>query len=569
MTKKKPPITARLNRLKFFLSLATLFLGIILLHLQVFKKQTFLTFSKKNFLRKRALLSRRGAITDRNGILLATDRPINSLIWKGQGQKKLTKADIQLLSFIKKHEQAILPTEKQITTAERYKKEITLIDDISFTTLSKILEQYGDNNHLHFHTKTMRYYPEKECACHTVGSFRQSMHSSSTKALMGIEKLFEEQLKGVPGKEELVVDSLGRCIEQKTLSTALHGTTIKTTIDIFPQKIAENILKNFHAGTIIVMDPEQGDLIVLASSPTFDPNLFTQPISPEQWQNYINKKPFINRALGSCYPPASLFKLVTAAAALEEKIITPETMWNCTGSTRFGTAVFHCNRRYGHGPLLLDEGIAYSCNIPFYEIGKKITIETLARYAESFGFGKATGILLPERTGLVPTAQWKEKIVGKRWQKGETVLVSIGQSYSLVTPLQTVRFIAALGSGRLVRPRILLQEDVQYTPLSICQETRNALLSGMKKSVEKGTARLLKTLPNVEIYGKTGTAQVCSRSKKLSDSQETSFQNHGWFVGYIIPTNEKPFVLMVFLEHAGSARVAVQTAKKFLTEWKL
>ncbi len=568
MRKNKDILYNRFLWLRWSLVGATAALAGILLYLQIYQTELFASYSKKNFLRQRKLASRRGAITDRNGVLLATDRPITALFWQGKGAKKFSPEQISTITFLRNKNPKHFPSDKELAIIERYKKKILLIDELSFETLAQILEQCGNHKNLVLETRTIRFYPEQSCACHIIGSFRQTAQTATSQALMGIEKIFEEQLRGEPGQEELIVDSLGRCIQQKTLIQALNGTQIKTTISITPQKIAEKLLSQFRAGTIIAMDPEQGDLIVLASHPRFDPNLFTQPISPEQWQTYLQEKPFINRALGSCYPPASLFKLVTAAAALEEKIITADSEWNCTGATKFGNAVFHCNKRYGHGKLSLTQSIAQSCNIPFYEIGKEISIDLLAQYAESFGFGHPTGIILPERTGLVPTASWKERIVGQRWQKGETVLVSIGQSYSLVTPLQTVRFVGALGTGRLVRPRILLQEDIEYTPLPIGHETRDCILHGMRQSVETGTARLLKKLPDIEIFGKTGTAQVCSRTKRGEDENEESFKNHGWFVGYIKPNNARPFVVMVFLEHVGSARIAVQTAKSFLQMWQ-
>ncbi|HAU30495.1 MAG: Penicillin-binding protein 2 [candidate division TM6 bacterium GW2011_GWF2_43_17] len=568
MNKRIDILYSRFLLLRWFLVGSTVFLTSILLYLQIYQATLFATYSKKNFLRERILASRRGAITDRNGVLLATDRPITALYWQGTGLKKLSTEQLAIVNFLRKYSANPLPTDKELGVTERYKKKLLLIDELTFEILAQILEQCGNHKNLLLETRTIRYYPEESCACHIIGSFRQTAQAPTSQALMGIEKIFEEQLRGQPGKEELIVDSLGRCIQQKTLFQALNGTQVKTTISIIPQKNAEKLLEKFRAGTIIVMDPDQGDLIVLASHPTFDPNLFTQPISPKQWQAYLSEKPFINRALGSCYPPASLFKLVTAAAALEERIITPHSEWTCTGATKFGNAVFHCNKRYGHGKISLTQSIAQSCNIPFYEIGKEIPIDLLAKYAESFGFGRPTGIILPERTGLVPTARWKEQIVGQRWQRGETVLVSIGQSYSLVTPLQTVRFVGSLGTGRLVRPRILLQEDAEFAPLPITQETRDCILGGMRQSVETGTARLLKKLPHVEIFGKTGTAQVCSRKKRADDENEETYKNHGWFVGYIKPEDSRPFVLMVFLEHVGSARVAVQTARDFLQLWQ-
>ncbi len=542
-------------------------IGGMLWYLQLYQAALFTQVSQNNYMRKRTLSCRRGAITDRNGILIATDRPIIALYWQGCGCKKLSEQHQKLLAHIQAESNQKLPIARTITQAEQYQQKLLLVDNISFEALARIMEYNNADEHLIIETRPLRYYPHQETACHLIGCFRQTPQTTIPEALMGLEKILEEDLRGNPGLEEIIVDSRGRCITKNIRFQALNGTKITTTIDLLAQNIAEKLLAPFRAGTIIVMDPEQGDLLVLASHPSFDPNIFTSTISPETWNNYLATKPFINRAIASCYPPASLFKLITAAAALEEGIITPDTEWNCTGKIVCGDTEFHCNKRYGHGKLQIIDGIAHSCNIPFYEIGKTISIDLFADYARSFGFGKPTGILLPERTGLIPTSEWKKTTTGQRWQRGETMLVAIGQSYSLVTPLQTVCFIGALGSGRLVRPKILCNENTNITPLAISNETRNILLQGMQKGIEQGTSRLLKRLKNCTIYGKTGTAQVCSKKTSGENQEEEAYKNHGWFAGYIVPHNQKPFVLMVFLENIGTSSIAVQTAYKFLHHW--
>lgn len=257
--------------------------------------------------------------------------------------------------------------------------------------------------------------------------------------------------------------------------------------------------------------------------------------------------------------------MVTVSAAIENNIIPVESLWECNGYTMFCNRKYWCHRHYGHGHLTTRQALAQSCNILFFEIGKKISINLLANYAHRFGLGQPTDILFPEKTGLVPTTEWKEQVKGERWWTGETLSATIGQSFLLVSPIQIARMIASIFTGYLVKPRILSNEEIEMQPLAIEPETRSFLKDSMKKVVTKGTGRRVNTIKDIEIFAKTSTAQTSDKKKRHLGNQ---YLEHGWFVAYVKYKNARPFTLVILIEHAGASRVPTLVAKNFLIEYK-
>ena len=216
--------------------------------------------------------------------------------------------------------------------------------------------------------------------------------------------------------------SLGRHLAQRELKKALAGKDITTTLDIEIQQMVELILPEDVVGTCIIMDPIDGSLLALVSRPHFDPTVFLGSLEQDEWASLQDKKPFLNRAFNACYPPGSIFKLVTISAALEHKLIKSDSHWFCPGYVEFAQRRYWCSNKHGHGDLNTEQALAHSCNIPFFEIGKKISIDTLADYAHRFGLGQKTNIGFTEKEGLIPTSAWKKRVKGERWWPGETLL---------------------------------------------------------------------------------------------------------------------------------------------------
>jgi len=313
------------------------------------------------------------------------------------------------------------------------------------------------------------------------------------------------------------------------------------------------------------MDPQNGATRVLLSRPSFNPEMFLGHMSNQTWQSLQQTHFFINRACQACYPPASLFKLVTVAAALEQNIVSPHTVRVCPGYYLFHKRPYHCNLKTGHGLINIKQSLAQSCNIIFFEIGKKIAIDTLADYAHRFGLGIPTGIILPEKPGLIPSTRWKRTYKGERWRQGETLSVAIGQSFLLVTPLQIARMLASIAHGYLVRPRILIDEAVEKRPLHIQESTRHFLKKCMKAAIKYGTGKRVHDIPDLCIYGKTGTAQVTSL-EKTNTTQES--RSHGWFGANFSYKDQPPLTLVIIVEHAGGSRKPTLIAKKFLSDYR-
>lgn len=536
-----------------------------LIYLQLILYRYYEQKSRRNYTRFEHMPATRGEILDVNGIRIATNRPHPALYWQGTGQRKLNEKQHSLLTNLTQDITDFVCTQKMLTAITRAERtnELLLLYRASAEkgmAISLIEERYGTNPNLRIIYKPERYYPYGKTACHIIGYLQKNGQTSIGR--MGLEKKLDQMLSGNTGIYIKTINCYGKKISRYQSLPNIDGTAIKTTLDLHIQQIAERVFCEPHTGSLIIMDPFDGSIKALVSLPGFDPNIFAEPLDAITWQKMQDKRPFLNKATLCSYAPGSLFKLISAAAALEEKIIAPDEHFCCNGSFAFYERNYHCNRSRGHGKLLFSQAIAHSCNIPFYEIGTKLSIDTLADYAHRFGLGEPTGFLLGEKEGLIPTTVWKRKTKGENWWPGETLSALIGQSYLSVTPLQIACMIGAIFTGQLVRPRILSDTPMSTRPLDLLPETRNFLQNAMRSAVTQGTARDLSSLCNMTLYAKTGTAQVAALQKTNNLSTHKA---HGWAAIYVAKKDELPFVMVVLVEHAGSSRVATNIAKAFLT----
>lgn len=510
--------------------------------------------------------SPRGNILDRNNRFLATNRPTIDLYWQGSGKNSLTIEqqktlqkieDILAISITDNHDLI-----RTITTAEKRQKPVELARNITFDHMCKIEEQCFNNTNILLRNSFKRYYPYHSYASHIVGYLGNFDFKIVGK--MGLEQLFENMLQGEQGIILNTINSLGRHLNQQEIKRSLAGNNIKITLDVDLQQILEEVFPQEYSGTFIVMDSIDGDILGVVSRPNFDPALFLEHMKQESWQMLQEKQLFLNRAFNATYPPGSIFKLITTSAALEHNIIQQDATWRCDGHVSFANRQYHCNKRDGHGHLSLHSGLVKSCNAMFFEIGKQISIDVLADYAHRFGLGKPTRVIFPEKSGLVPSMDWKLQTKGERWWPGETLSAAIGQSYLLVTPIQIARMISSIFTGYLVTPRILVNEPIIKEPLNIQESTRTFLQEAMRYVVEDGTGKGAK-IKDIELYAKTSTAQTSAYNKRCLGS---IYLEHGWFVAYLKYKDYKPLTLVILVEHAGTARVATNIAKKFLVKYK-
>lgn len=540
-----------------------------LLYLQVYHHRRLDKISQKNFTRIKNIEPLRGNILDSKGNLLATNRPITQIDWIGTGTGKLTTSQRAMLqkieAILQKYNYPIIAPLSKINRAEKFGTIVRLGYDLNIQALSEISEQCADSENISISTSFKRFYPNKNLACHILG-YLGDLDSTHTQSAgkMGLELIFEESLKGKHGSTTNIINSFGKNLHRTPLTSSQSGRNLVVTLDISLQELAELTMPDDLAGTFILLDPQNGAIKALVSKPGFDPSIFLKPISTEEWKQLQTNRPFINRAFNASYPPASIFKLVTISAALENDIITPESTFQCHGYTNFKGRKYYCNNRWGHGKLTIKENLVHSCNIACYEIAKKISIDTIADYAYRFGLGVKTNIMFPESSGIVPSNEWKRVVKGEPWWKGETLSAAIGQSFLLATPIQIACMIGSIFQGYLVKPRILQETEVITTPLDVKQSTLDILQDSMKSAIVSGSAKNLNRLKNIIVYAKTGTAQTKSR---VLDTKEKQDNCHAWFASYFYYQDNDPLVMIILLENAGSSAVATSVAQKFLSRY--
>lgn len=539
-------------------------IAVRLVYLQVLQRQRLTVQSINNCTRRRSIQLPRGNIVDCHGKLIATNRPVINLYWRGTGNRQFTAAQEELLHQLEqltgKNFAALRPS---LQRAERLAGHIYVAQDIPFSVLTKVIELTGNHPNILIKSHFERFYPYGHLASHVIGYLGKCDLDLIGK--MGVEKLSHQELKGIEGVQQALINAVGKELAASIIQKGETGKTIQTTLDLDLQQLAEANFNAEFSGTLVIMDPTNGAIRAMLSRPSFDPTMFLNPIDQTEWASLQQGRPFVNRAVTACYPPASLFKIVTLSAGLELGIINENTTTFCPGHVVFAQRRYHCSKQQGHGTLTLKEALAHSCNIIFFEIAKRISIDTLADYAGRYGLGKPSGIALEEKTGLVPSSAWKLRVKGERWWPGETLSAVIGQSYTLATPMQLLRMYCGLYTGFLPKPRLLEQEEIVREPVNVQESVRHFLLKGMKAAIEYGTGVRIRQVKDITVYAKTGTAQTSDLAKRELGKQ---FVEHAWLVALFQYREEQPLAMIILMEHAGKSSYASQVAKQFLIAYK-
>lgn len=383
------------------------------------------------------------------------------------------------------------------------------------------------------------------------------------------------------------VDSRGRVILEMDGLDPEPGHSVRLTIDSRLQALAMSLLDN-RAGAIVVMDPRNFEILALASNPTFRLSDFSGGINAGRWRALNDDRftPLVNRAISGRYPPGSTFKMVVALAALAEGVITPETTFDCLGSLKLGDSTFNCHNRFGHGKVDLHKSLMYSCDVYYYEVGRRLGIDRLARLARDFfGVGRPTGLdLVGEIGGVMPDTEWKKRVTGRRWMPGETLPAAIGQGAVNTTPLQVAQYTAVVANGgSLYRPRLVKDlvdiegrlvrsvEPELVSKIDLAPRFLKAVQDGLEAVVASpaGTGRRA-ALPGLRISGKTGTSQVVS-NRFFQNYSATRvpyrLRDHAWFTGYA-PSNAPEVVVTVLLENTGGGGAfAAPVARQMLAAY--
>jgi penicillin-binding protein 2 len=547
-------------------------------YLQIIKGEDFRILSEKNAVRLTGIKAPRGLILDRNRKLLVDNRPSFNLkiMIEDAGDLKETMGKVS--NFMEMPFEDLM---KKISDAGQgaFYKPVGLQEDISRDHLAIIEAHKFDLPGVFIDIEPTRHYIHHKTASHLLGYLGEVNndellsgkypHVKSGDAIgrYGVEKSFETYLQGKRGGRQIEVDANGRTINVLKTVEPVTGLDLKLTIDLDLQHIAEKMLEGKH-GAVVALDPNTGDVLVMASAPSFDQNDFVGGINSKKWQALMTDrgKPMTNKAIQGEYPPASTYKILTAMAALEEKVIDLHTTTFCPGFFKFGNRAYRCWNKNGHGNVSVIESISQSCDVFYYQAGDKVGVDALAKYAMASGLGKKTGIMLEgEKKGLIPTSSWKKQRFNEPWHRGETLSIAIGQGYDLVTPLQMAVFTAAVGNGgTLYKPRIVSTIEgsqgniIKEIPIEVSgklpagSKTLGILQKGLLDVVEtdRGTAKRIR-LKHVKIAGKTGTAQVFS--VKSGDNLKTEhldfyLRDHAWFVCYA-PAENPVIAVSVLIEH--------------------
>jgi penicillin-binding protein 2 len=571
------PIIRRANGILFLVKIIFIFLILSFWKVQILDHEKYWQKSEANRIREIALPSQRGLILDRNGKILADNRGSFKVSIIRENCKDLDKSCRRVARLLKIDEGVLKERIKKYESLPLF-KPIVVKENLSLEEVIRIEARKLEFPELILQTEPKRFYPFGNLAAHVIGYIQELSPQDIENGLYekkrlgdlvgrtGVEKEFEPVLAGRDGKLLEVVDSLGRARGEVSKQEPGKGKDLTLTLDFDLQKKAEELLEG-KEGAIIVLDPRTGEILALASYPTYDPNRFINRFTSEEWIGIVNSPvfPLENRAIRGLYSPGSVFKLTMALGALDLGLINDRTSFFCSGTIRIYGQTFSCWAKSGHGSMNLYNGIRNSCNIFFYQLGKMMDIEKISYYAEMLGFGKKTGIdLIGEKEGLVPNSVWKEKVKNEPWQPGETISVSIGQGPLLVTPIQIAAQTALIANrGQSIKPYLVKSGsqqkegsmsqalDSESDRVKIDPSNFEKVIRGMWEGVNnEGTGRAAK-VDQFDVCGKTGSTQLMSQ-EKIDKIRELGkeIKTHSWFTGFA-PKDHPEVVVTVLVEYGG------------------
>lgn len=541
--------------------------------LQILEGSHWREMAENNRLRRLPLEAVRGRIYDRRGNVLADNLPTWNLLLFPDEAKNLDET----LLFV-----ASLGIAGASTLHERVSNRgvdrlapMVVGENLDWSQVARVRAHQSDHPELSVVAGFRRNYPFGSATAHVIGHLRliseeelrasADLDPNTRVGATGVEALADGFLTGEPGERWVVVSAVGRQLGVVRETRATPGKDLAVTIDAELQQVAAAALGE-RAGAIVAIDPTNGAVRAMYSAPSFDPQLFSGPLSKSRWQELASdpRHPLQDRCLQGTYPPGSTIKPIFALAAVSEGLAAPEWEVWCSGSTVLYGHSFRCWQRGGHGWVDLERSLEASCDVYYYQLGQRLGIERMARWLQLFGFGAPTGTGLPsEASGLIGTPEWSRQVRGTPWYPGEAVSVSIGQGPVLATATQLARAYAALANGgSLVTPHVVEDQSMRSVDLGLDPARLRRITRALTKVVhgEYGTARSLAPLP---VAGKTGTAQVVRLSDGIdSDELAPHLRHHAWFVGWA-PIDHPRIVVSVVVEHGGGGgAIAAPAARK-------
>ena len=579
-------------------------------YLQIIKGEHFYYFSRSNSFKLVESPATRGRIIDEASVVMADSRPSYQARLNKQYVSDMDNSIIALASLMDVGQEKITQALDEAKGQAGF-LPIIVGSQLKHDQLARLEVNKVFFPGLETAAIPMRFYPYQEATFHLLGylgevskeelSELRIVHPDTYKqgdfiGKAGIEKLGDIYLKGIDGGEQVAVDALGRRTDEVLFVRSLQhkkpipGNDVILTINMEMQTKAKELFdRKEHAGSAVVINVNNGSLITLYSSPSLDPTMFARGITKREWAKIHEniKKPLIDKSLSGQYPPGSTFKIFTALAGLEEKIIKPSDKIFCPGYYKFGRRTYRCWKKWGHEGVDLHKAIVESCDVYFYQLGEKLGIDRLAKYAKRFGLGSLTDIgINNEQPGLIPTKAWKLRARNEEWIEGETLSAAIGQGYNLVTPLQMARAVAALvNGGTLYNPWIIEKivspegevikrfQSEKSGNIEISQESIQVVLDALRDVVQQpgGTAHWTRLIEVVH-GGKTGTSQVVRLEENVrrlkTEEIDYLLRDHSWFVAFA-PVENPEIALAVMVEHGGhgstaAAPIARDLIKKYM-----
>ena len=556
-------------------------------YLQIVHGQKYTEFSQGNRVRLIPEPALRGIIYDRNGVILAENRPAYQLQLIREDTPDL---EITLSKVSKALDLSYADLRGKIEENHDLAqfKAIILEEDLEYEKAMYLETFQDDFPGVSIVIQPRRFYPYKNLAAHLIGYVgivqedwtelpEQKRSSSQIVGHSGIELIQNDHMIGLDGGRQAEVDHMGR--EVQVLGQAVPsvpGEDISLNIDIRLQKVATEAMDG-ESGAVIVMNPKTGEILALASFPDFNPNLFSGGIDQKNWSKLLTnpEHPLENKAIQGLYAPGSIFKVVTAYAGLDLGVITPQTEFVCNGYyfVKGRSEPFKCWKEGGHGKVDLLGAIKGSCNVYFYNTGVGVGVDAIHKYSRMFGLGEKTGVgLQNEKAGLIPSQKWKQSVFKEPWYLGEMPSVAIGQGYITTTPMQVINMINMLANdGMWMPPKLFKNQQVQRPKLiPFNQEYLRLIREGMIAVVnsEGGTANKVR-FEEFTVAGKTATSQVISNKtfEKLDDEAKLNkiYQNHAWFVAFG-PAEDPEISVLALVEHGGGgSKAAAPVVRKILS----
>ncbi len=549
--------------------------------LQVQQSGIYTQKAEQNRVKSLPIPAPRGEILDRDGRLLVNNVPsFLAMLADGKAHSANLPAIAEGLNLPLDHLQERLAEVSRDPTLDH----IVLKENLSIADMAFLEAHRAQFREIDIVKSQRRFYSTEGVAAHVVGYISEisrdelnmrefSMHSPGDKiGKAGIERQYNDVLTGKDGRRRVMVDNRGRSQGVIEAVEAQPGRSLRLTIDLDLQAVAEMGLEGYR-GAVVALDPHNGEVLAMASAPVFLTNAFVDGMKGKEWKRVLEDpaKPLLNRAVQGQWAPGSVFKPIVALAALEKGLANSTFRTTCTGSVTYFGHLFHCHARRGHGSVSLNEAMIQSCDIYFYELGKQLGVDVIAEYARRAGLGAKTLIDLPdEAEGIVPSISWKVRLFRERWYAGETISLVIGQGALTVTPLQVAHAVGGLAMGGVWhRPHIVsrsqlaeLREDYERPePRRAPIESWHSRIIGqlLWGVVNAGGTGARARLADVDVCGKTGTAQRVSNRTRLKYNR-AEFEDDAWFVGYA-PCREPEIVVAVLLENGAHSYFAAPVAR--------